>query len=172
MIIEKKNNKLVLEHIDINIIDRVAYIPSFLELNYSSIKNAGLGIFAKDKIPKGKFLGNYVGEILDGNNLEKNQYIFDTIIGSEKKKIDGVDLNKSNWTRFMNSSLGDDKIMNVICITCNNKDIYNKSNSEKICLNGYIIFYAKKDIKVGEELLFDYGLNYNNRLKGANNANK
>ena len=68
MIIEKKQNqKLVLESIDINIIDKVAYIPSFLELNYSSITNAGLGIFAKENIRKGKFLGNYVGEILDNN---------------------------------------------------------------------------------------------------------
>ena len=88
----------------------------------------GLGIFAKENIRKGKFLGNYVGEILDNNNLEKNEYKFKTIIDSEKKIINSVDLNKSNWTRFMNSSLGDDKIENVICITCNNKDKYIKSN--------------------------------------------
>ena len=165
MIIEKKNSKSVLEPIDINIIDKVAYIPSFLELNYSSIKNAGLGVFARENIPKGKFLGNYVGEIIDKDNSEKNDYEFETIINDEKKLIDGKDLCKSNWTRFMNSSLDNDKIENIVAIRCNNKDNYIKSNGEIICLNGYIIFYAKRDIKVREELLFSYGENYNNVLK-------
>ena len=40
-----------------------------------------------------------------------------------------------------------------------------KKNGEKVNLNGSIIFYAKKNIFIGEELLYDYGVNYNNILK-------
>ena len=32
---------------DINMINKTQYIPDFLEIRYSNIKNAGLGIFCK-----------------------------------------------------------------------------------------------------------------------------
>ena len=40
-----------------------------------------------------------------------------------------------------------------------------KKMERKVNLNGSIIFYAKKNIFIGEELLYNYGVNYNNILK-------
>ena len=39
-----------LEAIDLSIINKTQYIPDYLEISYSKIKKAGLGIIAKKKI--------------------------------------------------------------------------------------------------------------------------
>ena len=92
-------------------------------------------------------------------------YNFNTIKDNKIVNICAQDVNLSNWTRFMNLSLGNDEIENVIVITCDNNETYIKKNGEKVNLNGSIIFYAKKNIFIGEELLYNYGVNYNNILK-------
>ena len=48
-----KNNYL--NYVNINIINKTQYIPDFLEIRYSNIKNAGLGIFCKKKSIKVHF---------------------------------------------------------------------------------------------------------------------
>jgi SET domain-containing protein len=156
------------EPIDIELIDKTKYIPEFLEISYSkNFEKAGLGIIAKKNIKKGIFLGNYKGEIHSNHTCRyKNcMYNFNTIKDNRIVNICGQDLNLSNWTRFMNSSLGNDEIENVTVISCDNNETYIKKNGEKVNLNGSIIFYAKKNIFIGEELLYDYGVNYNNILK-------
>ena len=156
------------EPIDIELINKTKYIPDFLEISYSkNFEKAGLGIIAKKNIKKGTFLGNYTGEIHSNHSCRyKNcMYNFNTNKDNRIVNICAQDLNLSNWTRFMNSSLGNDEIENVTVITCDNNETYIKKNGEKVNLNGSIIFYAKKNIFIGEELLYDYGINYNNILK-------
>ena len=156
------------EPIDIELIDKTKYIPEFLEISYSkNFEKAGLGIIAKKYIKKGTFLGNYTGEIHSNHKCRYNNcmYNFNTIKDNKVVNICAQDLNLSNWTRFMNSSLSNDEIENVTVITCDNNETYIKKNGEKVNLNGSIIFYAKKNIFIGEELLYNYGVNYNNILK-------
>lgn len=156
------------EPIDIELIDKTKYIPDFLEISYSkNFEKAGLGIIAKKNIKKGIFLGNYTGEIHSKHKCRYNNcmYNFNTIKGNKDVNICAQDLNLSNWTRFMNSSLSNDDIENVTVISCDNNETYIKKNGDKVNLNGSIIFYAKKNIFIGEELLYNYGVNYNNILK-------
>lgn len=156
------------EAIDIELIDKTKYIPDFLEISYSkNFEKAGLGIIAKKNIKKGTFLGNYIGEIHSNHTCRyKNcMYNFNTIKDNKIVNICAQDLILSNWTRFMNSSLSNDDIENVTVISCDNNETYIKKNGEKVNLNGSIIFYAKKNIFIGEELLYNYGVNYNNILK-------
>ena len=156
------------EPIDIELIDKTKYIPDFLEITYSkNFEKAGLGIIAKKNIKKGTFLGNYTGEIHSNHKCRYNNCMYNFITTKDNKVVNicAQDLNLSNWTRFMNSSLCNDDIENVAVITCDNNETYIKKNGEKVNLNGSIIFYAKKNIFIGEELLYNYGVNYNNILK-------
>lgn len=156
------------EAINIELIDKTKYIPDFLEISYSkNFEKAGLGIIAKKNIKKGTFLGNYTGEIHSNNKCRYNNCMYNFITRKDNKVVNicAQDVNLSNWTRFMNTSLGNDEIENVIVISCDNNETYIKKNGEKVNLNGCIVFYAKKNIFIGEELLFNYGENYNNILK-------
>ena len=148
---------------DINIINKTQYIPDFLEIRYSNIKNAGLGIFCKKKINKGTFLGNYVGIIKDIGNIN-NGYSFTSVVNGKNVEIDGSNIEYSNWTRFMNCSY-DIFSENVLAIKCQNTETYFNNKNEKISLNGIICFFADRDIEEGEELLYDYGIDYRNVLK-------
>ena len=76
-----------LEHdklsIHAGVIDVPRYLPSYLEIRYSKIPDGGMGVFAKQDIPKGTFLGNYMGFIYTGDRLSTikgNSYQFDTVI--------------------------------------------------------------------------------------------
>ena len=160
---------LNLEHIDLSIVDKIMYLPDFLEIRYSKIKGAGLGIFAKRLIKKGKFLGNYVGEMIkleEYTKLVTNPYLFNTKVFNENYIIDGSFLEKSNWTRYMNCSCNKED-ENVFSIKCENEEVYSVENHDQfetsinnICLNGKIVFYTSRAIETGEELMFDYGENY------------
>jgi hypothetical protein len=153
-----------LEPINLAFIDRTQFIPDFLEIRYSSIDGAGLGIFAKQPIAKGTFLGNYVGKPIPLNKsvdheLSTNVYLFHTVVNQEHVILDARRLEDSNWTRFMNCSCGA-HTDNVLAIRCENTGIYQKSNNTYICLHGKIMLYTSRDIQIGEELFFDYGPSY------------
>ena len=75
--------------------------------------------------------------------------------------IDALDMDHSNWTRFMNCSYNK-LVENVLVLKCNNTEIYTNQNNEQISLNGVI-----KDIEIGEELMYDYGKEYRNKLQIA-----
>tara|TARA_B100001094_G_C18083489_1_gene746499 strand:+ start:172 stop:663 length:492 start_codon:yes stop_codon:yes gene_type:complete len=155
------------ESINIDIINKTNYIPYYLYIDYSNLcKDIGLGIFCKKKIEKNKFLGNYTGNVYFNKTckIDNCKYNYSTIINNQKCIICAAK-NNSNWTKYMNSSLENKLKENVIPIICSNKDTYITKDNKYINLNGYIMFYAKRDIDVGEELLFDYGEQYNNSLK-------
>ena len=153
-----------MEDIDLNLLDKYGYLPTFLEIKYSCIKNGGLGVFAKAKLPAGKFLGNYTGVITEKlpENLAEQFYTFESKRDGMQIYINATDLNTSNWTRFMNCSMNDTS-QNITCVNCRNNGDYYLDNV-KYNIEGYLMFYVARDIAIGEELLYDYGEKYVNYL--------
>jgi len=92
------------EPINIGVVDVPKYIPTFVNIGYSKIPNAGLGIFANTKIKKGTFLGNYMGEIRDEFTDIRSDYIFASKNRTKTFSIDGANIETSNYTRFINCS--------------------------------------------------------------------
>lgn len=161
-----------LEHdklsIHTDVVDVPRYLPSFLEIRYSKIPNGGMGVFAKHDIPKGTFLGNYMGFIYIGderNRIKGNSYQFDTVIRDQDAIIDAIDVNFSNWTRFMNCALLEQQenvtVMKNKCIEESN---YFNRIGKKIEIDGSIVFFACTNIPAGDELLYNYGEKYKNKL--------
>jgi len=156
----------MLSPIDMNVVDVPKYIPDFLSINYSKIPNAGLGIFANEDIKKGTFIGNYMGEIKPSHNSLSNYCFSCRRYDNSKFVIDGIDIEKSNFSRYMNCCYNEN-IENIFAI--NNKTNgentkYINSIGKEINIDGYIFFYAKRDITKGEELLFNYGSEYQEKL--------
>lgn len=142
------------QNIDINLIDIPKHIPKFIEIKKSKIH--GLGAYAKKDIPRGTFLGNYMGKI--NKEVITGPYIFHSIRNEEIISIDATKKTQSNWTRYMNCS-NQHQTENVTCFYLTNKEDYIKNN-KKVNLEGYIVFYSNRDIQKGEELLYYYGDNY------------
>jgi len=108
----------------------------------SSSKN--LGVFAKKAISKGQLLGSYMGKKVSLYNTKQNtDYLF------ELNEFEGVNALKSrNWTAFVNSSRAS---MNVVCDYA----------------GGELKYKSIKKIAIGEQLLLDYGPEYDFDHDGA-----
>jgi len=110
-------------------------------------EKVGYGVFAKKGIPKGEVLGVYTGKLklLEGDSHSK--YLFSFHAKALKDVlVDGK--NAGNWTGLMNHSPYKSKMTNV--------------DVKEFFYNGlpYIIFFAYKPIRKGEQLLYDYGDDY------------
>lgn len=145
--------------ININWIDIPQHRPSFIKIKNSILH--GKGAFAIRDIKKGTFLGHYMGEIT--NEYKMGGYIFHSYVvldnGDEELfSIDAENPKKSNWTRYMNCSTNG-KNENVMSSRLTNKEVY-EVNGAPLSVEGYIVFYAGRDIKKGEELLYHYGDEY------------
>ena len=155
--------------IDPTVMDLPRFIHPSVEIKFSRFPKAGLGAFAKEPIKKGTFLGNYVGSICYLENglsyKDDDHYGFYTIIRGKPAIINGVGLLDSNWTRYMNCALerSDENIF-VMKNTDKTSNIYINQDNKPVDLDGAIVFFACKDIDVGEELLFDYGDSYKTYL--------
>lgn len=96
---------------------------------------AGLGLFAGQDIKKGSVIIEYIGNILNKEEAEKintNQYLFEV---NRNKTIDGSV--RWNIARYCNHS-------------CD-------GNAESEIRKGRVFIEAIKNIKEGEEILYDYG---------------
>lgn len=135
----------------------------------------GLGAFTKTPISAGAWIGEYTGEFLTRNQVksrywgkrkrniadrrwiksrrQRNQglsgdYLFDM---GDDIFIDGEDSDLSSWCRFMNHASDEKQECNV------------ETRSTRQTWDGTRIveprlwYVAMRDIKVGEELLYDYG---------------
>lgn len=98
---------------------------------------AGLGLFANAPIPKGARIIEYTGRTLaPGEDLKsRSKYLFAI---SEKKTIDGAP--RDNLARYINHSC--------------------RPNCEPMISRGRVFIHAKRAIKPGEELAYDYGPDY------------
>jgi len=105
-------------------------------------KRGGFGLFAAENIPVGAKIIEYVGEKIDLREYRRRTRFYDSIgfnclFGlTDQVVIDG--LVGGNESRFINHSV-------------------TKTNVVPIIERSRIWFYAEKDVKSGEELLFDYG---------------
>ena len=155
-----------MEPINIGVVDVPKYIPAFLNIGYSKIPNAGLGIFANTRINKGTFLGNYMGEIRDDvNDLSNSDYLFTSKNRIKSFSIDGTNIETSNYTRFINcAAINKDNVVAARHRDATGASIYVTKDGKQIDIDGYIFFFAARDIEPGEELLFDYGIGYRKRL--------
>jgi SET domain-containing protein len=153
------------ESVNINVVDVPKYIPTFVNIGYSKIPNAGLGIFANTRINKGAFLGNYMGEISDDANNIRSDYIFTSKSRIKTFSIDGANMETSNYTRFINcAAIGTENIVAVRHRDATGASVYVKQDGKQIDIDGYIFLFAARDIEPGEELLYDYGVGYRTKL--------
>ncbi len=98
---------------------------------------AGLGLFAGEDIKKGEMIIEYIGNILNKEEAEKiatNQYLFEV---NKNKTIDG----RVRWN---------------IARYCNHA-CEEAGNAESDVKKGRVFIKAIKNIKEGEEILYDYG---------------
>jgi SET domain-containing protein len=98
----------------------------------------GLGLYALGPIPKGDFIIQYWGKMITaakGDELD-NKYLFEI---NSKWTIDGA--SRKNIARYANHSC--------------------RPNAESdVKRDGRVIILAKKSIKPGDEITYDYGENY------------
>lgn len=96
---------------------------------------AGLGLFAGEDIKKGEIIIEYIGNILNKEEADKktsSQYLFEV---SRNKTIDGTP--RWNIARYANHS-------------CD-------GNAESDVKKGRVFVIAIKNIKEGDEIVYDYG---------------
>lgn len=95
---------------------------------------AGLGVFATDFIPKGKFIIEYTGRKLTNKQADRNEnrYLFEL---NNRWTIDGK--SRKNIARYINHSC--------------------RPNAEVYFVGHKIKIRARRNIKPGEELGYDYG---------------
>lgn len=106
---------------------------------------AGLGLFATEPIKKGSFIIEYKGPLLTQDEADRKGGLYLFALGKEWT-IDGTA--RSNTARYINHS----------CIG---------TNCEPIQYAKHVKIKAKRNIKVGEELFYDYGKEYfDEYLKG------
>lgn len=98
---------------------------------------AGLGLFAGENIKKGEMIIEYIGEILNkeqAENISSNQYLFEI---NRNKTING----QVRWN---------------IARYCNHA-CENAANAESDVKKGRVFIIAIKNIKEGDEIVYDYG---------------
>lgn len=104
--------------------------------NYCVKKSqSGLGLFATDFINKGDFVIEYTGELMKEKDANYSRYIFSVNL---RWVVDGR--GRKNIARYINHSC--------------------RPNCEPEIKGKKILIYAKRNIKPGEELNYDYGKEY------------
>jgi hypothetical protein len=134
------------------------YIPSEkkyrilrLRISPSSIKEAGMGVYAVDEIPKGaKSVYKGIKKSLIKGNVYYSWIIYEydpiTGVASTNKELfllDASNKKNSNWTRYVNCGM-------------RKRD----NNMDSIQEYEKIYYYSTKTIKPGQELFIDYGRGY------------
>lgn len=115
---------------------RKSYAPGAFDLRVRR-STAGLGLYTLSPIPKGACVIEYVGKHLTEEELESvsNRYLFEV---SARRTIDGSP--RWNTARYINHSC--------------------RPNCEPEVYRGRVYIRAKRAIKPGEELNYNYGPNY------------
>lgn len=99
---------------------------------------AGLGLFTEQDIPKDAFIIEYVGPLLTEEEANKKGGLYLFEVTDTPWTIDGS--SRKNTARYINHSC--------------------KPNCEAIADGNHIFVHAKKTIKAGEELTYNYGKEY------------
>ena len=98
---------------------------------------SGLGLFAKNPIPKGKRIVEYTGPLIPNEEVDKRRgrYFFGV---NTKWSIDGSP--RTNIARYINHSC--------------------RPNAEAIVSGRRVWIWSRKNIAAGEEIAYDYGKEY------------
>lgn len=98
---------------------------------------AGLGLITEEPIRKGEYIISYTGSIIPNDEADERggKYLFDI---NSRWTIDGT--TRSNLARYINHAC--------------------KPNAEVKVLGKEVKIYARRNIKAGEELNYDYGKEY------------
>jgi SET domain-containing protein len=123
---------------------RKSYVPGDFDLRVGRSKS-GLGLYAESEIPKGACVIEYVGPEVpkDQEDNINSLYLFEV---HARKTIDGSP--RWNTARYINHSC--------------------RPNCEPNIHKGRVFIHALRKIKPGEELNYDYGVNYfKEYLKGV-----
>jgi hypothetical protein len=112
--------------------------------------NTGFGLFATRPIEKKARIMEYRGPILDYETAQRaenrgNRYLFEV---SKHNTIDGTP--RRNLARYANHS-------------CN-------PNSEPVIWRGRVFIKSLRAIKSGEEIVYDYGIDYLRNVIGISNC--
>jgi SET domain-containing protein len=115
---------------------RKSYIPGDFDLKVGRSKT-GLGLYAQCVIPKNACVIEYTGIEITKEQEERSRskYLFEI---HARKTIDGAP--RWNTARYINHSC--------------------RPNCEPNIYKGRVFIHAKRKIKPGEELSYDYGANY------------
>lgn len=118
------------------------FVPGDFDLRVKRSK-AGLGLFAFSDIPKGACIIEYVGRVISKEEEETSNslYLFEV---TKDKTLDG----RPRWNKagYINHSC--------------------RPNAEAEIHKGRVYIMAKRAIKAGEELAYDYGKEYwNDHIK-------
>ncbi len=112
------------------------YVPGKFDLRVKRSR-AGLGLFAGETIPKGACIIEYVGRVISKEEeyTSKSKYLFEV---NARMTIDG----KPKWNKagYINHSC--------------------RANAEPVIRERRIFIMAKRAIKEGEEITYDYGKEY------------
>ena len=123
---------------------------------YIIVKKSGIhntGVFAKIDIPKGEKIIEYVGEIITKAQSDKRAQ--KQLDNSENHKKDGgVYIFELNKTYDIDGKVSWNKAQ-FINHSC-------EPNAESENIRGHVWIIATKDIKKGDEILYDYGYDLKN----------
>ncbi len=122
---------------------RMSYTPGDFHLIVRRSRT-GLGLYAECEIPKGACVIEYTGVPITAEQEERSRskYLFEI---NARKTIDGAP--RWNKARYINHSC--------------------RPNCEPNIYKGRVYIHAKRRIKPGDELAYNYGKNYfNEYLKG------
>jgi hypothetical protein len=126
--------------------------PAYITIKESTIKGSGKGAYANCDIPAGTVLGEYLGKVYTGKDMEKTtgDYLFSVNKdGKEVKIIDGKTKKYSSWVRYVNSP-----------------QTSRAANAFFYQYGGRIWLKSSKVIPAGQEIFAYYGDNYiNEKLK-------
>ncbi len=133
-------------------IERGRYQYYRIKIAPSTIKEAGMGIYALENIPKNA-VGQYKGipRTADECNVYYSWVIksFDPMEGDPDDNnvymyyVDATDFARSNWTRYVNCGMKNDQ-----------------NNMEQEQVYDKIFYTTTKTIKAGDEMFVDYGEEY------------
>jgi uncharacterized protein len=117
---------------------RLSYQPGNFDLVVRRSRT-GLGLYAESDIPKGACIIEYTGPQLtkEQEANSRSKYLFEV---NARKTIDGAP--RWNTARYINHSC--------------------RPNCEPNIYKGRVFIHAKRKIKPGEELAYNYGKNYFN----------
>lgn len=126
--------------------------PAYIDIKESKIPGSGKGAFANCDIPAGTTMGEYLGKIYKGSDMDKatGSYLFSVRKnGKEEKIIDGKFKKYGSWVRYINSP-----------------QTPNGGNAFFYQHGGRIYIKSSKLIPAGQEIYAHYGEEYvNEQLK-------